>query len=521
MTSAAIALTEALTGVGSDTVFGLPGGGPNLDVIDAARTAGLRFVLAHGETAAAIMAATYGLLTGRPAMALATRGPGATSAANGAAQATLDRSPLVLVTDCVPERDRTRVAHQRLDQHQLFAPITKWSGHIGDGPGAAATATAAVRLAGAAPFGAVHLDFDPSAEPGSMPPNPLATTATAISSDVIAQCRQSTRPVVIVGLGARHHAAAIRAAIERLGCPVLTTYQAGGLLPDGHPQLAGMFTNGVVERNVLDHADLVIAIGFDTVEPMPAPWLYPMPVIEVTDTEPVAEFFSAESRIVGRIDTAAAALAELVRSSWPADAGAEALRVLRRSFVTAANAAFGPLELVATVAQTAPSDAIVTVDAGAHFLAVMPFWPAGRVNQVLISNGLATMGYAVPAAIGAALALPGTPVVCFVGDGGLGMTLAELETIVRCHLPITVVVFNDAALTLIELKQRGEPGGDAVKYSPIDFAAVAAAMGMDGTVATTTVELERALNRGWDRPRLIDARIDPFPYRELIRLTRG
>jgi acetolactate synthase-1/2/3 large subunit len=132
------------------------------------------------------------------------------------------------------------------------------------------------------------------------------------------------------------------------------------------------------------------------------------------------------------------------------------------------------------------------------------------------------MGFALPAAIGAALARPGLPVICMAGDGGLGMTLAELETVARLGLPITVVVFNDAALSLIEIKQTAGQGDErAVRYGLVDFAGVAAAMGIDAFVAETAGDVDRAVEAGWNRPRLIDARIDPTPYGGLIKATRG
>jgi acetolactate synthase-1/2/3 large subunit len=132
------------------------------------------------------------------------------------------------------------------------------------------------------------------------------------------------------------------------------------------------------------------------------------------------------------------------------------------------------------------------------------------------------MGFAVPAAIAAALARPGTPVVCMVGDGGLAMTLAELETIARLRLPITVVVFDDAALSLIEVKQKpGQGGADAVRFAPVDYAKVAAAMGLASAVVTSTAEATKVLAGGWDAPRLVDARIDPATYAGLIAVTRG
>src|SRR3954453_19214245 len=146
-------LANGVKARGADIVFGFPGGGPNLEVVGAAIDAGMRFVLTHGETTACMMAATYGLLTGRPGMAIATRGPGAACAVNGAAQATLDRFPLLVVTDCVGAADRLRYGHQRFDQQQMFAPLTKWSGSLAKSPNAARAVRAALDLASARPAG--------------------------------------------------------------------------------------------------------------------------------------------------------------------------------------------------------------------------------------------------------------------------------------------------------------------------------------------------------------------------------
>lgn len=143
-----------------------------------------------------------------------------------------------------------------------------------------------------------------------------------------------------------------------------------------------------------------------------------------------------------------------------------------------------------------PRRLTITVDAGAHFLAIMPLWPASEPRRVLISNGLATMGFAVPAAIGAALARPGEAVWALTGDGGLSMCLGELETMARLELPITVIVFNDAALSLIEIKQQPDHGGpDAVRYRRMDFAAIARGCGLQAHTAGTHDELLTALRR--------------------------
>lgn len=524
--SPADALARAVAEVGADTVFGVPGGGPNLDMIGAFERAGLRFVLAHHETAACTMAGTYGLLTGRTGVAIATRGPGVANGANGVLQCTLDRFPLLFVTDCVAAADYERVGHQRIDQRAFMGPVTKGSGRLGGTGDARLTAWGALAEANSAPRGALHLDYDAAAAciaADTLRPAPEATY------DLIAPAREqlvaAQRPVAVVGLGAIEHAEGVRSALERLGCPVLTTYQAAGVLPEGHPQLAGLYTNGVVESAVLDQADLVVAVGLDPTEPMPGRWRYPSPVIAVDQVPPDASFVPAALQLIGSPVAMLDAIVSGPCAGWESGAGAAALadaRAALRGAAARTDGTFGPVELVDALIAAAPDGATVTVDAGAHFLAVLPFWPVRSPLQLLISNGAATMGFAVPAAIAAALARPGTPVVCCVGDGGLGMTLGELETIARLRLPITVVVFDDAALTLIALKQReGQGGAGAVRYAPVDFAAVGAAMGLTTGVATSAAEVDAFVRDGWHLPRLLDARIAPAPYRDLIRVTRG
>ena len=508
---------------GADVVFGFPGGGPNLEVVGAAVEAGLRFVLTHGETTACMMAATYGLLTGRPGMAIATRGPGAACAVNGAAQATLDRFPLLVVTDCVPTVDRELFGHQRFDQQQMFSPVTKFSGRLSNSATADGTVRAALELAAARPAGAVHMDYDPS---GHEVAPPTMTASMQSSDEVVAQAaamvRAADKPVVIVGLEAQASSQTVLVAGERLGGPVLTTYQALGVMPEGHPQQAGLFTSGLIEAPLLREADLILAIGFDQVEPMPFRWKYDVPVVSVSEVGACATLAPVSIEVVGPLASMLDRVVAGTCSGWKPDAGATALAVARTTLSATSNGAFGPLELAAEVVSAAPSQTIATVDAGAHFLAIMPFWPAVAPMQLLISNGLATMGFALPAAIAAALARPGQPVACMVGDGGLAMTLAELETLARLQLPVSVVVFDDAALSLIEIKQKpGQGGPAAVRFAPVDYAQVASAMGLDAVVVTTAAEARSALSAGWDRPRLIDARIDPATYSPLMTATRG
>jgi acetolactate synthase-1/2/3 large subunit len=520
--SLAKALVTELAEAGVDTVFGLPGGGPNLEMIGAALGAGMRFVLAHGETAACIMASTYGLLAGHPGLCIVTRGPGLTSAVNGIAQATLDRFPLVLVSDRVPKAHASRVPHQRLPQLEVTRPVTKWCGTLGVKDPAALVA-AAVALAAAPPAGAVHLDFDPTADgdPAPAPPPALPGSDGTAVHQARALLRASRRPIFLLGPEAIPWTAAVRQTVLASRCPALTTYHAKGLVPDSWPNAGGLFTNGAAERALVEQADLILAVGLDLVEPIPAAWPYQAPIVVVHPWPLADSYFQPTVQLVGAVDELLAALRDSLHSDWPPHAG-RAAKERVRSALFADVPGLTPHDVVEVTRRATPADAMVTVDAGAHMLVAMPLWPVEEPRQLLISNGLATMGFSVPAAVAAALARPRRRVVCFVGDGGLGMTLAELETIARLWLNVAVVVLNDAALSLIEVKQEPHHGGTAsVRYGPTDFAAVAAAVGLPAAVVTNRDELERQLQAHPDGPVLVDARVNPAVYPHVIRVTRG
>lgn len=513
-------LVRGLRNAGVQKIFGMPGGGPNLDVIGCAGEAGMEFVLAHGESAACIMAGSYGLLTGTPGVALVTRGPGLTSSANGLAQATLDRFPLLLISDVVSQEQAGRVAHQRIDQVATAAPVTKWSATLGTRD-PEEVVDAAARLALAAPAGAVHLAVDATAEGDGAPAVPAPPP---VDEDVLERarviCAGARRPVVVVGLDAVPHHERVREALATLDCPVLVTYEAKGTVPESWPTYAGLFTGAAVERPWLEQADLILGIGLDPVEPMPGPWPYRAPVVMLHSHPVETAYFGDPHLVVGSYADQLKVLVDSCHPDWPPGVAAERRRA-DLAGLEHETAGLSPHEVVRET-RRARRDALLTVDAGAHMLVAMPLWETDEAGSVLISNGLATMGFSLPAAIGAALARPGRRVVCLVGDGGLGMVLTELETLSRLGVDVTVVVLNDQALTLIRLKQRENQGGDrAVAFGAIGFAGVADAMGVPGTVVTDLAGLRDALGRTASGPSLVDARIDPAGYPHVMRTTRG
>lgn len=507
-------IAKAVADNGCSRVFGVPGGGPNLDLIGAFNRHGVEFVLAHTETGAAIMAATFSVVTDTVSAVIVTRGPGAAAAVNGAAHATLDRAPLLVITDCVPESTRATTGHQRFDQRALMRAVTLRTARIGNDVTEAQLvnliATAKGPLAGA-----VHIDLDANSTT-DIDEYPVRRTAanSASADELLDRLSQSSSPVVICGSQAPSDC---REALEQFAAPVLTTYQGAGVLPDGHPLLAGMFTNATPERELLNNADLIVLIGFDDVEPLPGAWTYSCDVVSIdsfpiTHTlAPVSMTFIGDARDVLPL-----------RSADHRDATQYVAGL--RSRLADASRPLGPVDLVRSAVEVMPNEAIVTVDAGAHFLAVMPFWPMTRTKQVFISNGLATMGYALPAAIGAALGDLDRPVIAFTGDGGLHMALSELETLQRLRLPVCVAVFNDSELTLIRLKQKQDQGGaQAVAYGATDFAALARAVGMSATVVAHSDELLPAFRNAYEsgRPHLVDVRLDATEYEHILQVSRG
>jgi acetolactate synthase-1/2/3 large subunit len=214
-----------------------------------------------------------------------------------------------------------------------------------------------------------------------------------------------------------------------------------------------------------------------------------------------------------------------LNDSWPADFATRRREVIDRALLDGPGLGPGiaPWDVVRIVRAAAAANSVATVDAGAHMLVAMPLWKTEEPGQVLISSGLATMGYSVPAAVGASLATADARIYCFVGDGGLAMSLGELETISRLRLPITVVVFNDSTLSLIKAKQKphGHGGSAAVQYSRTDFAAVAAGMGIPSVTVGVEAELQAALAPNDAGPQLLDVRVHPDTYRHVIDVVRN
>ena len=524
-------------------LFGVPGGGSNLEVLEAARVRGLPFVLCHQEWAACIMAAVTGELTGRPGAVLSTLGPGVTASATGLAHARLDRSPLIYVSDRHPAAVLQFATHQYVDHGAHVGAIAKDSVSVG-ADSAAHWVAHAVRLALTEPRGPVHLDLPAdvagrSAVPAatSVTPAPLPPLDGELVERAAAMIRAARRPLVIAGLGCRAADAKwLRAFAEALPTPVLTTYKAKGAIPDPHPLALGIFTGGALEEPLVRRADLIIAFGLDTVELIPRPWAYTAPVLSLTRC-PAAEprlqapgggaYFTPALEVVGEpgsiLEDLAGRLLGRARADWDV-AEVDRIRHERLAALEVPVPGLAPHRVVQMTRELTAGGSIATVDAGAHMFPATAYWHALEPGELLISNGLATMGFALPAAIAAQLVHPHRRVICFTGDGGLMMVAAELETVARLGLPIVIVVFNDEALSLIAIKQEQKGlEGVSMRYAGPDLRALARAFGLRAFTATDEATLHQALIGAQTAPgpALIDARIDASGYRRMLEIVRG
>ena len=534
-TTAADAIAAAFARAGTKRIYGVPGGGSSLDLIAAAKAQGVEFVLARHETSAVIMAATEAELSGAPGVALCTRGPGVGNAANGMAHAALDRAPVVLLADGFAPAERAFATHQYFDHAAMLAPVTKAQLSVGQ-MAAGEAASRAIDAVLAAPRGAALIELSGSAarQPAALPaaaarpalPGPEAASVAA-ARRVLAAAK---RPVVVAGLEAVNAAPELRALVAALGCPALVTYKAKGVIADADPHFAGIFTCGAAEGPVLDQADAVVMVGADPVEFIPKPWRWPVPVIEVATAPRALPYAAPAAALSGAIAPALAALTHgASRSTW--DAGE--IAALREAWLRLlANdprrgGRIGPQRLV-EVTQAACRKAgfgpRVAVDAGAHMFPATTFWQCERPGDLLISNGLATMGFAVPAAIAAALHDPSRGAIAFTGDGGLLMGLGELATAAVMGARLIVVAFNDATLSLIDIKkeQRNLPDG-ALGWPRADLAAAMRAMGGTGLSANSEAELAAAMAEACAAkgPVLIDVAVDPSGYPAQIKALRG
>ncbi|MDH3320440.1 MAG: thiamine pyrophosphate-binding protein [Betaproteobacteria bacterium] len=517
-------MVRYLQACGIGHVFGYPGD-PNIEFMEAARRAGLQFVLGRREGTAGLMAEAYGFLTGRPGVCMSTLGPGSSNLVNAVANAFLDRVPMIALSGQIERRREQTFTHQVLDHNRLFSPVSKWTAHVAPDT-VAGVMRRALRTAVAERPGPVHITthadvVGAEAKDDAVSLPPLETLAFGGEGGIARRLRKAKKPVILAGIAAQRagaHKALARLA-EAAGIPVVVAPMAKGVLAEDHPYYAGtldMACNALM-WDFLKGCDLLLAVGFDAVE-LIKPWSLSVPTVHIDAVPNTDQVYRADTELVGDI----AVIVEAIARSWKGEPRWTAAAVKRhRERLRAAYYAgrvkgkLNPTDVIDAVRETLPREAIATTDVGSHKLLVGQGWSAYAPRSVLMSNGLSSMGYSLPAAIVAQLLHPKRPVVCFTGDGGLAMVQGELRLAASLKLPLLVVVFCDGSLNRIEIKQanRKYPSWGTL-IEPTDMVRLAQSMGCEGAAVDGAAALSRLLagRRPKDRPLVVGATIDPAQY---------
>ncbi len=537
---AADVLVRCLENEGVQFVFALPGE-ETLDLTDALRDSRLRVVTVRHEQGAAFMADVHGRLTGRAGVCLATLGPGATNLLTGVADATLDHAPLVAITGQASLDRMHKESHQYIDVLSMFRTVTKWNAAITRAHVIPEAVRKAFKVAQTEKPGATHLELpeDVAGDPvsGEMDLAPLRVQAPFIPEPLPVQVKRAIetlgaakRPVILAGNGVVRQRAhdALRQFARALRIPVVHTFMGKGILPDSDP--LSLYTIGLRLRDyaarVVERADVVLAVGYDFVEYAPCLWNANRDkrVIHV-DGSPaeVDQHYIVEVGVLGDLTLCLDQIGQGLSPFEPAWA-AEARATVAQAFEaeTAAPQPAWPLRPQQVIrelrAALAPDD-LVVCDVGAHKLWMGRMFPCESPNTCVISNGFAAMGIGLPGAIAAKLLFPERRVVAVTGDGGALMNLQELETAVRLHTPLVLLVWRDGGYGVIRWKQQLAFGrATAVDFGNPDFAALAQSFGAAGyrvsEPAALTPVLSEALTCG--RPAVVDCPVD---YAENLRLS--
>ena len=534
---AADLFVECLENEEVEFVFGIPGE-ETLDLSEALdRSRRITFVPTRHEQGAAFMADAYGRLTGQPGVCLATLGPGATNLATGVGDATLDNAPLVALTGQTGLAGMHKeTTHQFIDTVEMLRPMTKWNTRVHHPHMVVEAVRKAFSTAVAEKPGATHLELpaDVMAAPATGKPMPRSPAPPAAADPVsllrTAELIQAAeRPVILAGNGVVRQGAsqALRALCEQTGLHVVTTFMGKGVLDAADSHF--LFTAGLSSQNyakgLLGETDLVLCVGYDQIEWPPSAWnpdgRHRIVCIDTVPPE-IDAHFVPEVELLGDLSTILYQVSRLLEGK--AVSRLET-RPYRRAFRTVLDSGSDddfpvkPQRVLRDLRAVLGAEDILISDVGAHKLWVARFWEAREPNTVLISNGFAAMGFAVPAAIAAALATRGRRrVVCVCGDGGFLMNVQELETARRLGLPFVAVVWSDGGYGLIEMHQRRRYGRIAgTRFDNPDFVALAHSFRVEGLRAARAGDVRPLLERALAHPGPVVLDI-PIDYAENAKL---
>ncbi|MDT2439822.1 acetolactate synthase AlsS [Enterococcus avium] len=520
-------------------IFGIPGA--KIDgVFDTLEDHGPQLILARHEQNAAFMAQAIGRLTGETGVVIATSGPGASNLATGLVTATAEGDPVLALAGQVKRSDLSKLTHQSMDNAALFAPITKYSSEIQDPETLSENIANAFRIAKTAKKGASFLSIPQDVTDGEVQGEaikPLSAPILGAASeediaDLTKRIRDAKLPTLLVGMRAsgRKETAAIRKLVKKTGLPVVETFQGAGIisreLENHFFGRVGLFRNQPGDM-LLKRSDLVLAIGYDPIEYEARNWNAEKDArIVVIDEVPmeIDQYMQPEAELIGSIAKTIEKLSDSIDSYQLSTDADHYLSTLQDKLTNGrhksetAEGRVHPLEVIDTLQQNVTDEMTVTVDVGSHYIWMARHFRSYEPRHLLFSNGMQTLGVALPWAISSALVRPNTQIFSVSGDGGFLFSAQELETAVRLKQKIIHLIWNDGSYNMVEFQEEMKyDRSSGVHFGPVDFVKYAEAFGAKGLRATSKAELETAIQEGLatEGPVIIDIPIDYSDNKEL------
>lgn len=526
-------------------VFGIPGA--KIDrVFDTLEDKGPELIVARHEQNATFMAQAVGRITGEPGVVIATSGPGISNLATGLVTATDEGDAVLAIGGQVKRGDLLKRAHQSMNNVAMLEPITKYSAEVHDPNTLSETVANAYRLAKSGKPGAsfISIPQDVTDSPVSVKAiKPLSApklgSASVLDINYLAQAiNNAVLPVLLLGNGASSEGvtAAVRRLLDAVKLPVVETFQGAGIVSreledETFFGRVGLFRNQPGDM-LLKRADLVIAIGYDPIEYEARNWNAEISariiVIDVEQAE-IDTYFQPERELIGDMAHTLDLLLPAIKGYELPEGSKEYLKGLRNNIENVSDVKFDrdsahglvhPLDLIDVLQDNTTDDMTVTVDVGSHYIWMARYFKSYEARHLLFSNGMQTLGVALPWAISAALLRPNTKVISVSGDGGFLFSAQELETAVRLHLPIVHIIWNDGKYNMVEFQEEMKYGrSSGVDFGPVDFVKYAESFGAKGYRVDSKDSFEETLKQA-----LIDAEnglvlIDvPIDYKDNVTL---
>lgn len=530
-------IASILKSNGVPYVFGMPGGGSSIDLIEACRSENIPFILLQHETAAALMAVVCGDLTDSCGVALSIMATGAANLTGAAAYAYLERHPLLCVTECYGPSQVQAMSLQKIDHVQAFAAYCKDSITLGHAD-AGTQINRAIQLAMSEKPGPVHVDYPldvgslSSSSTGALPGTDDYLKIDGDLQKIVDLVNLAEKPLIIVGPTVLRQNAGLHIVdlAERLQSAIMVTSKARGVISEDHPLYAGIisgvYKKGTLEERIVSKSDTILAIGLDRMELL-SPWehkqlLLTVDSISVPSSETVGNPLVS---VTGPLKNVLSSIATGVRNrqTWTTEEirefWAQAMYELG-AYQNHLNAA----SVLVRARKIAPKNTIVTTEAGVYGRVNLYAWQVYESKTYFDSSGANTMGFSVPAALGASLVRPNQKTVCLVGDSGFLMRAAELETAARLNLAPVIVIFDDTTLGMIRVKQRSKGYVRAgVDLSQTNFVRLAESFGGHGWEVSDLNGFDLAFKTALDSNKVtvIDVRVDPDEYAAHIKPIRG